>query len=264
MKIISIANQKGGCGKTTTAVNIAAALAALGNRVLMIDLDAQGHATLGFGHNPSSFEHTIYDALTKPQVSIARVTVPTAVPNLWLCPSNILLSGAEFELAPVYGREFVLSQKLIHVQDMYDICIIDCSPSLSVLTLNALVASISVVIPVQVQYYAMEGLKQLLETVEIVKEKYNPNLAIAGILLTFVERTKLSKQVVQQMRSFFGTLVFETEIHRNVRLAEAPSAGESILTYAPDSTGAKDYLGLAQEICNEAKNRSWQTSIVNI
>src|SRR5512140_2038776 len=164
MKTTSIANQKGGCGKTTTAVNLAAALAGYGKRVLVIDLDSQGHSTLGFGHTPSELEVSIYDALTKPQISLDKVILKTIIPNVELCPSNILLSGGEFELASQYGREYVLSQKLNYVQDRYDVCIIDCSPSLSVLTLNALVASVNVLIPVQVHYYAMEGLKQLLET----------------------------------------------------------------------------------------------------
>lgn len=264
MKTTAIANQKGGCGKTTTAVNLAAALAGYGKRVLLIDLDAQGHSTLGYGHTPNELELSIYDALTKPQVPLERVILKTLVPNVELCPSNVLLSGGEFELAPVYGREYVLSQKLKYVEDRYDMCIIDCSPSLSVLTLNALVASVNVVIPVQVHYYAMEGLKQLLETIEIVKERFNPHLSVAGILLTFLDNTKLSRQVQEQMREFFGDLVLKTMIRRNVRLAEAPSAGEPVLTYAPESSGAKEYMALAQELYDETKSRTWQESLVDL
>jgi chromosome partitioning protein len=167
-------------------------------------------------------------------------------------------------MAPIYGREYVLSQKLKYVEDRYDICVIDCSPSLSVLTLNALVASVNVVIPVQVHYYAMEGLKQLLETIEIVKERFNPHLSVAGILLTFLDNTKLSRQVQEQMREFFGDLVLKTVIHRNVRLAEAPSAGEPVLTYAPESSGALEYTALAQELYDETKSRTRQESLVDL
>jgi chromosome partitioning protein len=264
MKTTAIANQKGGCGKTTTAVNLAAAMAVSGRRVLLIDLDAQGHSTLGYGHTPNELELSVYDALTKPQVPLERVILKTAMPNVDLCPSNVLLSGGEFEMAPIYGREYVLSQKLKYVEDRYDICVIDCSPSLSVLTLNALVASVNVVIPVQVHYYAMEGLKQLLETIEIVKERFNPHLSVAGILLTFLDNTKLSRQVQEQMREFFGDLVLKTVIHRNVRLAEAPSAGEPVLTYAPESSGAVEYTALAQELYDETKSRTRQESLVDL
>ncbi|MHC4060292.1 MAG: ParA family protein [Planctomycetota bacterium] len=240
MRTISIANQKGGCGKTTTSVNLAAALAMLGNRVLLVDLDPQAHATLGVGRDPSAADKTIYDALTNAQIPLSRVIVSTATKGLNLVPNNILLSGFELELASVYGREYVLSQKLDSVRDSYDMCVIDCSPSLSLLTLNALVASTDVIIPVQTHYYALEGLRQLMETIEIVRERFNPELKILGVLLTFVEsRTTLSKQVQRQMREFFKELVFDTVIHRTVRLAEAPSAGESVLTYAPKCKATK-------------------------
>lgn len=258
MRTIAIANQKGGCGKTTTAVNIASAFAMLGNRVLLLDLDPQAHSTLGLGHDPETLERTVYDAVTKAQIPISRTQIPisrttvsTGIEGLDLAPSNILLSGAEFELATLYGREYVLNQSLNYVSGEYDFCVIDCSPSLSLLTLNALVASTEVIIPVQTQYYALEGLKQLLETIEIVKERFNQSLRILGVLLTFVERrTALSRQVQRQMREFFGDLVFDTVIHRGTRLAEAPSAGESVLTYAPRSKGAAEYRTLAEEIVN--------------
>lgn len=252
MRIIAIANQKGGCGKTTTSVNLAAALARKGKRTLILDLDPQGHATLGFGTNPETVDKTIYHALTNPQIPITKIIMSTNVEQLDLAPSNILLSGAELELAGVVGREFVLSEQLRMVKDRYDMCVIDCPPSLGLLTLNALVASTDVIVPVQVHYYAMEGLRQLLETANIIRINFHPcNVKILGLLLTFVEdRTLFSKQIQQQMREFFGELVFDTVIHRTVRLAEAPSAGESILTYAPGSRGTVEYTALADEVIN--------------
>ena len=258
MKTIAIANQKGGCGKTTTSVNLATALANLQNKVLIIDLDPQAHATIVFGHDPESFTQTIYDVLTKAQIplsrtqlSISKTIVETSIEGLHLAPSNILLSGVEFELAPVYGREYVLQQQLDSIKDNYDICVIDCSPSLSLLTLNALVASTDLIIPVQTHYYALEGLRQLLETVDIVNERFNANLRILGVLLTFVEHTTLSRDIQRQMREFFGDLVFDTVIHRATRLAEAPSAGEPVLTYAPKSKGAFEYTALAEEVLSD-------------
>jgi chromosome partitioning protein len=252
MRIIAIANQKGGCGKTTTAVNLAAAFAGKGKRTLIIDLDPQGHATLGLGHNPETFDKTIYHTLTNAQIPISRVVINTSINGLNLAPSNILLSGAELELADVPEKELVLSKQLEIVSNEYEMCVIDCPPSVGPLTLNALVASTGVVVPVQVNYYAMEGLKQLLETVNIIKVYFYPcSVEILGLLLTFVDdRTIFSRQIQQQMREFFGSLVFDTVIHRTVRLAEAPSYGESVLTYAPTNKSAAEYKALAEEIIN--------------
>jgi len=252
MRIIAIANQKGGCGKTTTSVNLAAAFAEKGKKTLIVDLDPQGHSTMGLGYDPDKLSKTIYDALMKAQIGLPNIIIGTKLERLDLAPSNVLLSGAEIELASVVGREFVLTEKLKTVQDKYDICVIDCPPSLSLLTLNALVASNGVIVPVQVEYYAMEGLKQLFETANVIKEHLHPcEVTILGLLLTFVEKRRLlSSQAQKQMRELFGSLVFDTVIHRCVRLAEAPSAGQPVFTYAPESRSAAEYRALAKEIIN--------------
>jgi len=252
MRTIVLANQKGGCGKTTTAVNLAVALAEKSKRMLLVDLDPQGHSTIGLGYDPDKLTTTIYDGLMKAQIAISSVIVDTKIERLALAPSNVLLSGAETELVSVVGREFVLTERLKTIKDKYDICVIDCPPSLSLLTLNALVASTDVIVPVQVHYYAMEGLKQLFETAGIIREHLRPcEVKILGLLLTFVDKTTLlSRQTQKQMREFFDALVFDTVIHKCVKLAEAPSAGESILTYAPESRSAAEYRALAEEIIN--------------
>ena len=257
MRTIAIANQKGGCGKTTTAVNLAAAFAKKGYAVLIVDLDPQAHATLGLGRNPEQLSATVYDTLTNVQTPMSKILTRTYVQGLNLAPSNIMLAGAENELAMFFQREHVLSRRFSELGEIYDLCIIDCSPSLGILTLNALVASGEVIIPVQTQYYAIEGLRQLLETIDIVKERFNRNLAICGVLLTLVEdRTLLSRDVQRQLREFFGELVFNTVIHRCVRLAEAPSAGESVITYDRHSKGAIEYMQLADEVSN-GETKSW-------
>jgi chromosome partitioning protein len=252
MRTIAIANQKGGCGKTTTAVNLAVAFAEKSKRTLIVDFDPQGHSTIGLGYDPDKLPKTIYDALIKPQIGLSDIIVDTKVEYLDLVPSNVLLSGAEIELVSVVGREFVLTETLKTVKDKYDICVIDCPPSLSLLTLNALVASTDVIVPVQVHYYAMEGLKQLFETAGIIREHLRPcDVKFLGLLLTFVDKTTLlSRQTQKQMREYFGALVFDTIIHKCVRLAEAPSAGQSIFTYAPESRSAAEYRALAEEVIN--------------
>ncbi len=250
MRTIVITNQKGGCGKTTTAVNLAAALAEKGQRVLIVDLDPQAHATLGLGHEPDKLDRTIYHSLAGKQLPISKIIVKTKINGLDLAPSNILLAKAEQELIGTSRKEFILAEQLQTVSTKYDTCIIDCPPSLGLLTFSALVASTDVIIPVQVHYYALEGLKQLLETVKTARKRFYPcSVKILGILLTFVEgKAALSQQVEQQMRQFFGKLVFDTVIHNTIALAEAPSAGVSIGAYAPESRGAADYKALADEI----------------
>jgi chromosome partitioning protein len=252
VRTVAIVNQKGGCGKTTTAVNLSAALAVLGRRVLLVDLDPQAHATLGFGMAPDKLERTIYDVIVNSRVGIEPILQPVAAPPLSLAPSNVLLSGAESYLVQAMDREYVLRNRLEAVKDAFDWCVIDCAPSLSILTLNAITAATDVVIPVQTHYYAIEGLRQMLETMEIVRSRFNPQLRLAGILLTLSEkRTLLSRDVEQQLRDYFKDGVFQTVIHRCVRLAEAPSAGQSVLTYDPHSSGAIEYMALAEELTYE-------------
>jgi len=250
MRTIAIANQKGGCGKTTTAVNVSAALAMLEQRVLLIDMDPQGHATLGFGYEPAAVKTTIYNVLVEPGFSVREAVLDTSIEWLNLVGANVLLSGAELDLVHLRRRQFVLREKLAKLSGEYDICVIDCPPSLGLLTLNALLASTDVVVPVQVHYYAMEGLKQLFETAQVVRERFYPcQIRFMGLLLTLAESTNIfGRQIQKQMRDYFGDLVFRTAIHRTVRLAEAPSAGEPVLTYAPKSKGTAEYKALAKEI----------------
>ena len=246
-KIISIANQKGGVGKTTTAINLSTVLAKKNKKTLLIDTDPQGNATSGVGVK-KDLEMSVYDVLVE-ETSIEEVIVQTNIKNLSICPSNINLAGAEVELVPMMSREMRLKEKLDTIKDNYDFIIIDCPPSLGLITLNAFTASDSVLIPVQCEYYALEGLGQLLNTIKLVKKHLNKELEIEGALLTmFDTRTNLSKQVVDEVKGYFADKVYKTVIPRNIKLSEAPSYGMPITIYDPHSKGAKCYEKFGREV----------------
>ncbi len=252
-KLIAVANQKGGVGKTTTAVNLSAVIASRGYRVLLVDADPQGNATSGVGIQRGSFRRGLYHALVLND-PISSLTLETGLWGLQVVPSNKDLAGAEIELVEIEHRELRLRRCLEEVQDRHDYIIIDCPPSLGLLTLNALTAAQSLLVPIQCEYYALEGVTELFDTLARIRRLHNPSLTIEGLLLTmYDERTNLSAAVAADLRDFYGGQVFETVIPRNVRLAEAPSYGKPIMAYDPQSKGAEAYSQLAREIVDESK-----------
>lgn len=256
-KIVSIANQKGGVGKTTTAINLSTVLAKKGKKVLMIDADPQGNGTSGVGVDKDQ-QFSVYDVLIE-DIEIENTLQKTQVRNLDLCPSNINLAGAEVQLVSMENREYKLKEKVDKIKDKYDFIIIDCPPSLGLITLNAFTASDSVLIPVQCEYYALEGLGQLLNTIELVKKHMNKSLQVEGALLTMYDaRTNLSNQVVKEVKKYFGDKVYKNVIPRNVKLSEAPSYGLPITLYDARSKGAKSYDKFVKEFLksNEEEQKS--------
>lgn len=252
-RTIAIANQKGGVGKTTTTVNLGASLAKLGYKVLVIDIDAQGNATSGLGIRKAEIEQDIYNVLID-DLPLQDVILPTSRENMWVAPASIELAGAEVELTNMQRRESRLKMAIAQVKSSYDFILIDCPPSLGHLTINAFTASNSVLIPVQAEYYALEGLSQLLNTIRLVQKHFNSDLLIEGVLMTMYDaRTNLSHDVVAEVKKYFHEKVYKTIIPRNVRLSEAPSYGLSIVDYDPKSKGAEVYAQLAEEVIESGK-----------
>jgi len=246
-KIVAIANQKGGVGKTTTAINLSSCLAHYGQETLLVDMDSQSNATSGLGIDKDKVKHTIYEVLLE-KASIEDILVPTEIDWLDLIPANVDLIGAEVELVALISRETRLSKALNGLDKIYKYILLDCPPSLGLLTVNSLTAAHSVIIPIQCEYYALEGLGQLMETLRLVRENLNPGLEIEGVVLTMFDgRLSLSSQVVEEVNRFFKQAVYQTKIPRNVRLAEAPGFGKPVILYSRDSKGARAYLSLTRE-----------------
>ncbi|RKD22880.1 sporulation initiation inhibitor Soj [Ammoniphilus oxalaticus] len=252
-KIIAVANQKGGVGKTTTSVNLSACLATLGQKVLLIDIDPQGNATSGVGINKADIRYCIYDVLIN-DIDPMDAIIPTDVTNLFVLPASIQLAGAEIELVPTISREVRLKRAIESIRDKYDYVFIDCPPSLGILTVNSLTASDSVLVPIQCEFYALEGVSQLLNTIRLVQKHLNTSLQIEGILLTMLDaRTNLGIQVIEEVKKYFREKVYQAIIPRNIRLSEAPSHGQSIIKYDARSRGAEVYMELAREVLEIGK-----------
>ena len=247
-RIIAIANQKGGVGKTTTSINLSSCIAAKGKKVLVVDIDPQGNTTSGYGIEKNDLDNTIYELMLG-DCSIEDCIIKDVIENISILPSNVNLAAAEIELIGVDKKEYILKNEIDWVKDRYDYIIIDCPPSLSLLTVNAMTTADSVLVPIQCEYYALEGLSQLIHTVNLVKERLNPNLEMEGVVFTMYDsRTNLSAQVVENVKSHLNQKVYRTVIPRNIRLAEAPSYGQPINIYDPKSAGAESYLALAEEV----------------
>lgn len=247
-RVIAVANQKGGVGKTTSSINLAAAWAEMGQRVLVVDLDPQGNATTGLGVNARGLDRTVYDVLMQ-QAKIEDCIEPTSMRNLFLVPATIDLAGAEIELVPAFSRETRLKRAIEAVVGEFDIIVIDCPPSLGLMTVNAMAAAGEVLVPIQCEYFALEGLSQLVRNVSLINTNLNPSLEVRTILMTMYDaRTKLSDQVVREVRDHFGDRVLRTVIPRSVRLSEAPSFGQSLITFDPSSRGALAYRDAAREV----------------
>lgn len=247
-RIIAIANQKGGVGKTTTAVNLAACLTVKGKKVLLIDMDPQGNTTSGLGVDKTELENTVYDLMIG-ECSIKDCIIENVFQDMDMIPTNVDLAAAEIELIGIERKEYILKDEIDFIKNKYDFIIIDCPPALSMLTVNAMTTATSVIVPIQCEYYALEGLSQLLHTINLVSERLNPDLEVEGIVFTMYDgRTNLSMQVVENVRKNIGSNVYDSIIPRNVRLAEAPSYGMPIIKYDPKSTGAEAYMALADEV----------------
>lgn len=252
-KTIAIANQKGGVGKTTTSINLSASLAAKGKKVLVIDTDPQGNTTSGFGVEKNDLENTVYELMLS-ECSIKECILNDVIEGVSIIPSNVNLAAAEIELIGVDRKEYILKREVEWIKDNYDYIIIDCPPSLSMLTINAMTTADTVLVPIQCEYYALEGLSQLIHTINLVKERLNPDLDIEGVVFTMYDsRTNLSMQVVENVKSNLSQKVFQTLIPRNIRLAEAPSYGMPINAYDPKSAGAEAYMQLAEEVISGGK-----------
>lgn len=252
-RIIAIANQKGGVGKTTTSINLSSCIAAKGKKVLVIDMDPQGNTTSGYGIEKNELENTIYE-LIMGDCTVEDCILKEVLPNISILPSNVNLAAAEIELIGVKDKDFILKNEIDWVKDNYDFVIIDCPPSLNLLTVNAMTTADSVLVPIQCEYYALEGLSQLIHTVNLVKERLNPDLDMDGVVFTMYDsRTNLSNQVVDNVKSNLKQKVYHTLIPRNIRLAEAPSYGQPINVYDPKSAGSESYMALAEEVINNNK-----------
>ena len=247
-KVLAVVNQKGGVGKTTTSVNLSASMASLGVKVLLVDIDPQGNTTSGLGVEKKDMDYCIYDILIN-ETSPAEVILKTRYPNLNLIPASIQLAGAEVEMVSVISRESILRAALLPLKEEYEYIIIDCPPSLGLLTLNALTAADGIIIPIQCEYYALEGLGQLINTINLVKKHLNTGLALEGVVLTMFDgRTNLANQVAAEIKEYFNDKVYRSVIPRNIRLSEAPSFGKPIIDYDPKSKGSEEYLALAKEV----------------